>query len=94
MIYFKDEMAYINSSNFTLGEFIYMGIGDFEGRDVCISVGYKIDYCFKKAVQFEKLENNKLNFYKINKVKIGQLIKCKKFNITKQMKKEYEERVQ
>lgn len=56
-----------------LGEYIYMGMGKCNSRTVCMSVAYKIDYCVKKAIQFETASNGTAMFYKINKVKVGQL---------------------
>ena len=56
-----------------IGEYIFMGMGKCNGETVCLSVAYKIDYCVKKAVQFEKLANGIVHFYKVNKVKVGQL---------------------
>jgi hypothetical protein len=72
------ELEYIDSEEFILGEYIYMGMGKVADKNVCISVGYKIDYAFKKAAEFVKLANN-VKFESINKVKVGELEKCEKF---------------
>ncbi|WP_411893858.1 hypothetical protein [Winogradskyella sp. A2] len=93
MNYFKEELDYINSSEFKLGEYIYMGMGlTSQGglQKVCMSVGYKIDYAFKKAYQFERLCESHVSFCSINKVKIGALTKCKEFLVTQEMKESYE----
>jgi len=82
MIYFKDEMDEINSQDFVLGEYLYMGMAKCSNATVVISIGYKIDYCYKKAMEFQALNEN-IVFYKINKVKVGELKKCKEFLIDK-----------
>jgi hypothetical protein len=50
-----------------------MGMGCVNGHRVCMSVAYKIDYCFKKAIQFERASQGLVKFDKINKVKVGEL---------------------
>lgn len=92
MNYFKEELDYINSPEFKLGEYIYIGMGlTSKGglQKVCMSVGYKIDYAFKKACQFEQHCEGHVSFCSINKVKIGDLTKCKEFLVTQEMKKSY-----
>ncbi|GAB3414063.1 hypothetical protein [Niabella aquatica] len=76
----RDELALINSSAFKLGEYIYMGMGKLNGRTVCISTAYKIDYCMKKALQFTEEDANVV-FDHINKVRIGQLEPCQRFSL-------------
>lgn len=56
-----------------IGEYIYMGMAKCAGHRVCISVAYKLDYCVKKALQFEKASNQLVWLDKVNKVKVGQL---------------------
>lgn len=56
-----------------LGVYIYMGMGRVNEHRVCMSIAYKIDYCVKKAIQFEKASNKTVIFDKVNKVKVGQL---------------------
>lgn len=56
-----------------LGTYIYMGMGDCKGETVCMSVAYKIDYCIKKAEQFEKLTEGEVKFTKVRKIKVGEL---------------------
>ena len=51
-----DEVQFTRSENFHLGEFIYMGMGKVKEQTVCIAVAYKIDYCIKKALQFEEAD--------------------------------------
>ena len=80
---YNDEINRINSPEFKLGEYIYMGMAKVKDHTVCISVGYKIDYCLKKAKQFQSLVNG-VYFYKINKVKIGDLEQCDELIIEKQ----------
>jgi hypothetical protein len=45
-----------------------------------MSVAYKIDYCIKKAKQFEELVGGEVTFYKVNKVKVGELEAQESFN--------------
>lgn len=64
-----------------IGEYIYMGMGDVNGHRVCMSVAYKLDYCVKKALQFERALNlfgdneepDIVYFEKVNKVRVGCL---------------------
>lgn len=77
----QQELDYIASSQFKLGEFIYMGMGKVGDHEVCISVGYKIDYALKKARQFEEVDPN-VKLTHINKIKVGKLVKDKRFDIT------------
>ena len=72
------EIELSKSENFHLGEYIYMGMGLVNEHRVCISVAYKIDYCIKKAREFEIADPN-VAFTHINKVKIGELERCRKF---------------
>ena len=77
----KQELDYIASSQFKLGEYIYMGMGTVGNHEVCISVGYKIDYALKKARQFEETDPN-VKLTHINKVRVGKLVKDRRFEIT------------
>ena len=77
----QQELNYIASSEFKLGEYIYMGMGLAGDHEVCLSVGYKIDYAIKKARQFEEADPN-VKLTHINKVKVGKLVKEKRFEIT------------
>ena len=77
----EQELNYIKSSEFKLGEYIYMGMGLAGDHEVCMSVGYKIDYALKKAKQFEEADPN-VKLTHINKVKVGKLVKEKRFEIT------------
>ena len=74
------EIHLIDTDYFTLGEYIYMAMGLVGTHRVCIAVGYKIDYCIKKAVEFQRYNNN-VTFTHVNKVKVGELQECKKFSI-------------
>lgn len=76
----KQEMIENFSPSFELGKHIYMGMGKVGEHRVCLSVAYKIDYCIKKARQFEEVAPN-VTFTHINKVKIGEKEACKKFKI-------------
>ena len=57
-----------------------MGMGKCKEQTVCMSVAYKIDYCIKKAKQFEELVGGEVRFYKVNKVKVGKLEAQESFN--------------
>ena len=76
----EQELTHINSPEFKLGEYIYMGMGVVAGHTVCLSVAYKIDYCIRKAYQFEFYDNN-VKFTHINKVKVGELTATEKFEL-------------
>lgn len=77
----QQELDYIKSDEFRLGEYIYLGMGKVGDHEVCMSVGYKIDYALKKAKQFEEADPN-VKLTHINKVKVGKLVKEKRFEIT------------
>ena len=74
-----DEVQFTRSADFHLWEYLYMGMGVVKNQRVCIAVAYKIDYCIKKALQFEEADQN-VRFTHINKVKVGELERCKKFS--------------
>jgi hypothetical protein len=74
MIY-SNELELTKHKDFILGEYIYMGMGKCNGATVCMSVAYKIDYCVKKAQEFEAASHD-IDFYKVNKIKIGELEPC------------------
>jgi hypothetical protein len=74
---YSKELELTTHEDFILGEYIYMGMGKCNGATVCMSVAYKIDYCIKKAEEFEAASNDiGLYFYKVNKIKIGELKPC------------------
>lgn len=77
----QQELDYIKSDEFRLGEYIYLGMGKVGDHEVCMSVGYKIDYALKKAKQFEEADPN-VKLTHINKVKVGKLVKDRRFEIT------------
>lgn len=89
MIYFN-ELAAVEHEDFKLGKYIYMGMGKCANHTVCISIGYKINYCLKKGMEFEKIDNS-INFYKINKILIGKLQPCDYLLITEEIRKEYDD---
>ncbi len=78
----KKEIEYIDSKEFKLGEYIYMGMVMFNNHLTCVSVAYKIDYCLKKMLEFKEradCSNSVTTLLRINKVKVGELKKCKEF---------------
>jgi hypothetical protein len=82
-----DELKYIKSKDFKLGEYIYMGMAELNGVLVCVSTGYKIDYCFKKMDEFrENIHSSKgfdikFNLLRINKTRVGETTKCQDFDL-------------
>lgn len=76
----EQEISRIESPEFKLGEYIYMGMGVVAGHTVCLSVAYKIDYCIHKAYQFEFYDSN-VKFTHVNKVKVGELTATETFTI-------------
>lgn len=76
----QNEIDLLQNEDFILGEYIYMGMGLVNEHRVCISVAYKINYCIKKALQFSENDKN-VTFTHINKVKVGELEACKKFEV-------------
>lgn len=69
------------SPDFQLGEHIYMGMGLVNDHRVCLSVAYKIDYCYKKAQQFVAQAPDTVAFTHINKVKVGETQACRRFEL-------------
>ena len=65
------EIQFIDTDYFTLGEYIYMAMGLVGNHRVCIAVAYKKDYCIKKALQFVEADPF-VTFTHINKVKVGK----------------------
>lgn len=63
-----------------LGEYIYMGMGTVNGHTVCMSVAYKLDYAIKKALQFERASDSSVIFDSVNKVRVGKLERCARFD--------------
>lgn len=63
-------------------------MGKCNGHTVCMSVAYKLDYCVKKALQFENASCKSVEFESVNKIKVGCLEKETKF--TRSELKEYE----
>lgn len=74
----QKEIDLIDTPEFELGAYIYMGMGLVGTHRVCISVAYKIDYCLKKALQFITADTN-VCFTHINKIKVGETQACEKF---------------
>jgi hypothetical protein len=56
------------------GDYIYMGMAMCNGHRVCISVAYNLNYCVKKALQFEMASSGLVTLEKVNKVKTGQTV--------------------
>ncbi len=73
------ELEFVNSKDYKLGTYLYMGMGKCNNRTICMSVAYKIDYCERKAKEFEKDANEIVKFTHINKVKTGELVAQEKY---------------
>jgi hypothetical protein len=56
------------------GDYIYMAMSMCNGHRVCIAVAYNLDYCVKKALQFEQASGGLVSLEKVNKVKTGQTV--------------------
>ncbi len=69
----EKELEFVHSEGYKLGTYLYMGMGECNGEKVCLSVAYKIDYCEKKAKEFEEITNGLVKFTHINKVKTGEI---------------------
>lgn len=83
MIKISLELEYISSTDFKLGEYIYIGKGLTDGGiNIVMSIGYKIDYAIKKALQ---AETKTTTFTHITKVKVGELVFNDKFFMTKEI---------
>ncbi len=79
----NEEIIQKESNPKKLGEYIYMAMAMINDHKACIAVAYKMDYCIKKAKQVQnemkRAGIESFNFYKINKVKVGQLVAEKSF---------------
>ena len=73
-------MTINNNKETKIGEYIFMGMGHCNEHLVCMSVGYKIDYCVKKAMQFEQASEGRVVLESVNKVKVGNLEKETSFS--------------
>lgn len=56
------------------GDYIYMGMASCNGHRACISVAYNLDYCVKKAIQFEDASSGLVALEHVNKVETGSLV--------------------
>ncbi|RKD19490.1 hypothetical protein BCY91_12855 [Pelobium manganitolerans] len=82
------ERIFNASSDFKVGEYLYMGMATLNGKKVCISVAYTLSYCFKKADEFLKEDAN-VSFAHVSKIVNGQKLACQKFYPTQALKNYY-----
>lgn len=64
------------SESSTIGEYIYLAMGECKGHKVVLGVGYSPEYASKKAKQFEEMSNGEVTFIDISVIKVGEKIKC------------------
>lgn len=72
------EIKFNQKENYQLGSYLYMGMAYKGGKKVCISVGYTLSYCIKKAEEFLSLDSDCV-FSNVSKIKIGEKIACEKY---------------
>nr|DAF21731.1 MAG TPA: hypothetical protein [Caudoviricetes sp.] len=75
-----EEIEYNNSNDFKRGDYCYMAMVLDNGVRRTVAIGYKIDYCLKKAYQFTKA-HPELVFTHVNKVLWGETKEEKKIFI-------------
>jgi hypothetical protein len=63
--------------NHTLGEYLYLAMGECNGHKVVMGIGYTYDYADKKAKQFEEASQGKVKYIDVSVVKSGDKEKCK-----------------
>lgn len=85
----QQEIQINRAPNYQLGSYLYLGMALKNNKKVCISVGYKIDYCIKKIDEFMALDPS-LQFCHISKIKTGALKACQKFTLSKPYKNYYQ----
>ena len=75
-----EEIEYNSCGDFKRGKYCYMAMVLDSGIRRTVAIGYKIDYCLKKAYQFTKA-HPELVFTHINKVLWGETSEEKKIFI-------------
>ena len=83
-----EEIAFNHTTSYPLGKYLYLGMAKKQDKKVCISVGYKLDYCIKKVDEFLALDSD-IVFSHISKIKVGELKACQKFYINTSLKNYY-----
>ncbi len=76
--FIRKEIEWNGQSDYQLGSCLYMGMAYKNDRKVCISVGYTLSYCIKKADQFLSADTD-LSFSHVSKIIIGEKKACKKY---------------
>lgn len=63
--------------NHTLGEYLYLAMGECNGHKVVMGIGYTYEYADKKAKQFEKASSGTVKYLDVSVVKTGDKAKCR-----------------
>ncbi|MDD3771019.1 MAG: hypothetical protein PHC38_00015 [Weeksellaceae bacterium] len=82
----QKEIEFNQQADYKLGSYLYMGMAFKKNKKVCISIGYTLNYCIKKADEYLNLDSD-LSFCHISKIITGEKIACEKFYPEKLLKK-------
>jgi len=63
--------------NYTLGEYLYLAMGECNGHKVVMGIGYTYEYADKKAKQFEKASSGAVKYLDVSVLKTGDKSKCR-----------------
>lgn len=63
--------------NYTLGDYLYLAMGECNGHKVVMGIGYTYEYADKKAKQFEKASSGAVKYLDVSVVKTGDKSKCR-----------------
>jgi hypothetical protein len=77
------EMELNRQPDYVLGSNLYLGMAYVGDKKVCISIGYTLTYCIKKANEFIAVSPN-IRFAHVSKVKTGEKVACEKFYLEEQ----------
>lgn len=83
-----DEIKFNTYTDYKLGDWLYLGMAEKNGKKICISVGYTLNYCIKKSNEFLELDDD-ISFLHISKIKTGEKTACDKFYFQKPLKQYY-----
>ncbi|BFO67512.1 hypothetical protein [Chryseobacterium sp. KCF3-3] len=61
----------------TLGEYLFLAMGECNGHKVVMGIGYTHEYADKKAKQFESSSGGVVKYIDISVIKTGDKEKCK-----------------
>ncbi|MGB6092666.1 MAG: hypothetical protein WBF83_02785 [Moheibacter sp.] len=83
-----DEIRFNTYCKYKLGDWLYPGMAKKNGKKICISVGYTLNYCIKKSNEILELDDD-ISFLHISKIKTGEKSACDKFYFQKPLKQYY-----